>query len=56
MPDGKVEVRGVVAALAGRAELQQELVEIRAELDDAMRIALDDVDVAVPVDRARVLP
>ena len=49
-------MRGVVAFYAGRAELHQERVHLRVELDDAMRIALDDVDVAVPINRPRVLP
>ena len=49
-------MRGVVALLAGGAQLQQEFVELRTELDDAMGIALDHVDVAFPIHRARVLP
>ena len=49
-------MRRVVALLVRRAQLQQELVQLRAELHDAMRVALDHVDVALPVDRARVLP
>ena len=32
-------MRGVVAALVRRAELHQEFIELRTELDDAMRIA-----------------
>ena len=55
-PDGRSKCVGVVALLHGGAELQEELVHLRAELDDAVRIALDHVDVAFPVDRARVLP
>ena len=49
-------MRRVVALLHRRAELQQDLVHLRAQLHDAMRVALDHVDVAVPVDRAGVLP
>ena len=49
-------MRGVVALFIRRAELHQHLVHLRAQLDDAMRVALDHVDVAVPVDGARVLP
>src|SRR5262249_14173008 len=51
-PRRQVEVRGVVAFDVGRAELHQELVELRRQLDDTMRVALDDVDVAFPIDAA----
>jgi len=43
----QVQVRGVVSFFVGRAELQQELIELRTEFDDAVRVALDDIDVAV---------
>ena len=52
----QVEMRGIGAFLSGRADLHQELVHLRRDLHDAMRIAFDDVDVAVPVHAARVFP
>jgi hypothetical protein len=56
MPDGRFRCVRVGALLQCGADLHQERVHPGIELDDAMRVTLDDVDVPLPVDSARVLP
>ena len=56
MPDGKSKCVASVPRSFVVPSCMQELVELGTELDDAMGVALDHVDVALPVDGARVLP
>ena len=56
MPDGRLRCVASLPFSLVVPSCSRNLSSFGTELDDAVRVALDDVDVAVPVDAARVLP